>query len=129
MVIIFLHDLYNWLNCMDFKFHVNTLICLLFIAKMPGIVFFLSVGSFFARLLLNIFLVWNWHLRYITEMRHQSKIIDSLLLLWIKNDSETENIGLITLIRNFRGEVGVWKKVQNLRIKLFCFVFRYTSFS
>ena len=36
--------IYNWLNCVDFKFHVNTLICLLFIAKMPSIVFFKSVG-------------------------------------------------------------------------------------
>ena len=44
MVVRFSHDLYNWLNCMDFKFHVNTLIRLLFIAKMPGTAFFESVG-------------------------------------------------------------------------------------
>ena len=44
MVIIFLHDLYNWLNCKDSKFHVDTLIRLLFIAKMPGIDLFETVG-------------------------------------------------------------------------------------
>ena len=35
-----IHDLYNWLNCVDFKFHSNMLIRLLFIAKMPGTAFF-----------------------------------------------------------------------------------------
>ena len=41
----------NWLNCVDLKFHANTLIWLLFIAKMPGIVFLL--------LLVVIYMLWN----------------------------------------------------------------------
>jgi len=39
-VIVFLRDLYNWLNCRNSKFHVDALIGLLFIAKVPGIVFY-----------------------------------------------------------------------------------------
>ena len=44
MIVRFSHDLYNWLNCVDFKFHSNMLIRLLFIAKMPGTAFFETVG-------------------------------------------------------------------------------------
>ena len=36
-------SIYNWMNCVDFKFHANSLICLLFIAKMSGIVFLISL--------------------------------------------------------------------------------------
>ena len=61
MVIIFLHDLYNWLNCKDSKFHVDTLIRLPFIAKMPGIVFFETACNilFFASYVEQS---WSFHL-------------------------------------------------------------------